>query len=311
MNRSIVRFIFCVAAAVLVATPVGAFRRARPIGNAYPAWSPDGRKIAFQSTRTGDNELFVMNIDGTDVTRLTDNSGYDVHASWTPDSRRIVFASNRSQGQSTAGRLHLYVMDANGQHPTRITNDAGEDSFPEVSRDGRRIVFINDRTGKREAYIVNIDGSNLTPLTTLLPRRRTEVGNPHWSPDGGRIVFDADLGGTYDIYSVRVDGSDLQQLTHSPAASGSVFWAAYSPAGTELVYERGDTDNWRMFAMKADGSASTQISPDGPGDDFHPSWSPDGSRLTFSSDRAQKGVFDIWIVNRDGSGLTRLTHGAQ
>lgn len=92
--------------------------------NRYPSWSPDGRKIAFVSERDGNSEIYMMNADGSDVTRLTDHSADDWGASWSPDGRKIAFVSDRD------GNDEIYMMNADGTNVTRLTNNPGVDKFP-------------------------------------------------------------------------------------------------------------------------------------------------------------------------------------
>jgi Tol biopolymer transport system component len=184
----------------LVAFTGVAGAQAKRISNAYPAWSPDGRRIAFQSNRTGDHEIFVMNADGSGVVQLTDSDGIDAHPSWSPDGSKIVFASARTGDMyASAGKMQIYVMDADGQHQARLTNNRVNDFAPEWSPDGQRIAFLSDRDGMPEVYVMRPDGTQQTNVTANLPKGR-ERGNPHWYPDGSHIAFDADTSGRYNIF---------------------------------------------------------------------------------------------------------------
>src|SRR5207302_1622395 len=96
-----------------------------------PEWSPDGARIAFSSTRDGNNEIYVMNADGSGVTRLTNESNIganNYHPSWSPDSSRLTFASDRDDAGSGDGQI--YVMNPDGSGQTRLTNSPGRDAAP-------------------------------------------------------------------------------------------------------------------------------------------------------------------------------------
>ena len=125
-----------------------------------PAWSPDGRRIAFQSNRDGDTEIYVMNADGSNTSRLTNNFFYsDSSPDWSPDGSRIAFHSTRDGG------FEIYAMDADGSNVVRLTNNSVDDANPSWSPDGRRIAFDSNRDGDSEIYAMDPDGSNVVRLT--------------------------------------------------------------------------------------------------------------------------------------------------
>jgi Tol biopolymer transport system component len=132
--------------------------------NVAPAWSPDGARIAFWSSRdncgSGNYDLYVMNADGTGQTRLTNAPTENGAPSWSPDGRRIAFNSNRD------GNMEIYVMRADGSGVVRLTNDAGADVNPSWSADGSQIVFDSDRAGNRDIYVMRADGSGVRRLTS-------------------------------------------------------------------------------------------------------------------------------------------------
>jgi len=299
--RIVVRFV-----GVLTLASSAGLAQGKRIANAYPAWSPDGRRIAFQSNRTGDHEIFVMNADGSGVMQLTDSDGIDAHPSWSPDGSKIVFASARtSEMYSSPGKMQIYVMDADGQHATRLTNNRVNDFAPEWSPDGQRIAFLSDRDGIPEVYVMRPDGTQQMNVTAHLPKG-TERGNPHWESDAVHIVFDADTSRRYNIFSVRFDGTDLRQLTHT---ANPVFGASVARTTSTLAYSEATGDgNWEIMVAAADGTNPVNVT-NAAGQDFWQAWSPDGQKLAFSSNRS--GQFDIYVVNRDGTGLLRLTNGAR
>ena len=115
-----------------------------------PAWSPDGRRIAFASGPYGDAEIYVMNVDGSDVTQLTHNSSEDVDPAWSPDGRRIAFTSNRDGGNE------IYVMNVDGSDVTQLTHNSYRDAEPAWSPDGRRIAFASGRYRDWEIYVIAV-----------------------------------------------------------------------------------------------------------------------------------------------------------
>ena len=111
-----------------------------------PAWSPDGRRIAFYSQRTPGGDVFVVNTDGSGLRNLTRNAAHDGLGSWSPDGKWIVFDSNRAGGDD------IYVMRADGSGVRRLTSDPGSDRDPAWSPDGNAIAFTSDRDGNDELY---------------------------------------------------------------------------------------------------------------------------------------------------------------
>ena len=233
----------------------------------YPSWSPDGRRIVFNSDRDGDHDIYVMNADGSDVVQLTHNSADDVDPEWSPDGRWITFHSDRD------GDFDIYVMGTDGSDVTQLTHNSAADHDPEWSPDSRQIVFISKRDGDFEIYVMNADGSAVTQLT----HDSAEDYRPKWSPDGRRIAFVRERDDDYDIYVMNADGSDVTQITYISAKNGHPAW---SPDGRRIVFvsERGDI--YDIYLMNADGSAVTQLTRNA-GSGFGMSWSRDGRWIAF------------------------------
>ena len=248
-------------------------------------------KIAFVSDRDGNDEIYVMNADGSGQTRLTNNLAQDNRPDWSPDGSKIAFASDRD------GITQIYVMNADGSGVTKLTTFPGTNWSPAWSPDGSRIAFTNIY-GTAQVYVINADGSDQTRLTNS-----TSWDNqPNWSPDGSKIVFVTDRNGNREIYVMNADGSEQTRLTSNLAFNIDPDW---SPDGSKIVFYSSRDGNREIYVMNADGSEQTRLTSNVVLDGW-PGWSPDGSKIVFVSDR--NGNQEIYVMNADGSGVTRLTN---
>ena len=265
-----------------------------PSPTASPQPSPTSGRIAFNSDRDGNYEIYAINADGSGVTRLTNNPARDVSPAWSPDGNRIAFVTNRD------GNLEIYVMNADGSGVTRLTNNSAVDDSPAWSPDGNRIAFYSTRDGVFEIYVMNADGSGVTRLTN----DSAIAGSPAWSPDGNLIAFDSARDGNQEIYVMNADGSGVTRLTNNPARDVSPAW---SPDGNRIAFHSNRDRNYEIYAINADGSGVTRLTNNSAFDGW-PAWSPDGNRIAFASN--SDGNYEIYVMNADGSGVTRLTNNS-
>jgi Tol biopolymer transport system component len=260
-----------------------------------PEWSPDGALIAFETTRDGNPEIYVMNADGSETTNLSSHPATEMHPSWTPDGRSIVFDSDRS------GDSEIYVMGRDGSDVRRLTHSPEADLVGRVSPDGRRIAFNTMRDGQWEVYVMNLDGSGATNVSKSAS---TDIVRS-WSRDG-RIQFDSDrapnLDGRRDAYSMAADGSDVRRLTIDPWDNR---FLRRGPPGTDSIAFTSDRSGTRgIYLMDASG-AGVRTLYDGPGQDSFPSWAPDGAHIVFQSD--ESGSSQLHVMRSDGSAMRLLT----
>ena len=234
----------------------------------FPVWSPDGTKIAFgRTTFVVKSQIYVMNADGTNPTRITVNSANDSQPSWSPDGTKIAFVSDRD------GNGEIYVMNADGSNQTRLTNNADFDFDPAWSPDGSKIAFTNTHDGL-EIYVMGANGSNPTRLTN----NTSADSQPSWSPDGTKIAFTTQRAGLPLVFVMNADGSNQVNITQSTTLdSADPEW---SPDGTTIAftsYNRvGQTNADEIFLMNADGSNIRRITTT-TFDEHDLSWQPSGS----------------------------------
>ena len=265
----------------LMLVPLEGKAAPRPIGplaararNA--SWSPDGRWIAFESSKESFRDLYRMDADGKNVRRLTDDREGNFEPEVSPDGRWIAFVSSRD------GDAELYVMPAAGGPARRLTAFHRDDWSPRWSPDGRRIAFLSNREGSDRIYVMNADGSRTERATggpDLPPDARPDSAeqemDPAWSPDGRLIAYTLRTrAGTSSIHVTDPVSGTWRGLSDG---KGKDWMPAWSPDGRDIAFasERGgDVD---LYRMRADGSRVTRLTS-ARGADWLPRWarqSPD------------------------------------
>ena len=248
--------------------------------------------IAFHSNRDGNNEIYVVNVDGTGINRLTTTSNQNVSPSLSPDGKRVLFVSNRGENDD------IYAINTDGFGVSRLTDNPARDSDPTFSPDGRRVAFVSDRDGNDEIYVMNADGSEEKRLTY----DSAKDSAPTWSPDGRRIAYQSDRNRYLNIYVIDADGTNAVRLTNTLSEDFAPNW---SPVGQRIAFVSNRDGDYEIYVMNADGSDVTPLTKNSVLDNV-PSWSPDGQRIVFVSFRG--GDINVYLMNADGSDETQLTH---
>jgi Tol biopolymer transport system component len=253
----------------------------------WAVWSPDGTRLAFNSTRADSDhtgvisDIFVMNADGTDVVKLTQSVNWSEGPAWSPTGDLIAFISVAGPDSVEQG---VYVVRPDGTGMRRVTTlptGTGRDYYhvsPRFSPDGRRLAYTAIRAGNdlpsgyrgevTALYVIGVDGSD--------PRRVTPwgitPGDADWSPDGRHLVFETiteHLGNGASVMTVDADGRNLHALTHDAGITG--------------------IGRWESLQFEAS---------------FDPVWSPDGTQILFSHDlKTADGVqTGLQLIAPDGTG---------
>ncbi|MDQ3952820.1 MAG: hypothetical protein M3279_07665 [Actinomycetota bacterium] len=287
---------------MVVSTVVGAARIDEAAAGKVPApgW------IAYASDADGDYEIFVMRPDGSQRRQLTHNDADDFEPSWSPDGRRLVFERERGGGYED---LHILDVASGKERPWIVTRgvDEGDAAW---SPDGKWIAFRGNDGG---------DGSDVVALRVDRKRGRivsaqsenSTNSDPAWSPDGRRLALVEAYDGA-GIYTASVccsGGYEKEEITYGYGWKVALDW---SPDGScilysEETYSEAEGRGADVYTVRADGGKPDLVLA-GWTYAVAGSWSPDGSRIVFEAD--EKGSYDVYVMDADGSNVRRVTKTA-
>ena len=253
----------------------------RPLAfDAHPAWSPDGSRIAFESTVEGKRTIWVMQADGQGLRRLTEVTGAAVETApaWSPRGDRIAYASDRD------GNSEIYVVGADGTGSRRLTDNPATDGVPSWSPDGARIAFVSDRDGLPGIWAMAADGS---APARLVPGAADPGSKPAWAPDGRTIAFASDRdGGNLEIFvaDTAAGAGTATKLIAGPGLDGEPAW---SPDGARLAFASDRDGSPQVYVANRDGSNVVKVTTKARS--YTPAWAPDGRQLAYIYDPAPGG----------------------
>jgi TolB protein len=297
--------------------------------------------IAFVSTRHAPapgesplhaSQIYLMDGDGSNVRRLTENGHMDNFPALSPDGRRIVFESNRlHKEREPVNTAHLFLMNADGSVQTPLVRGNSATWSP----DGKRIAFHASASGAgrlvsglpgaaaadSDIFILHVDDflkrgarpKNITNNPSAVD------DDPDWSPDGRRIAFtshaatdDHNNAVTTEVYVLGPEGKGRPlRLTDNAEEERAPSW---SPDGRRIVYccRKGDPEReggprtFEICVMNADGTGQRRLTNNTIGD-LTPTWSPDGSKIVFHRRVGGRGQFQLFMINANGTGERQLT----
>ena len=267
-----------------------------------PAWSPDGKQIAYgteevndPSSRLGESRLYVVGVSGGAPRKLVDGDG--VQPSWSPSGARIVYWSN------IGGQRDIYTIASTGGTPVPVTNDPAIDWSPVWSPDGRFIYFSSDRGTAMNLWRIAIDESNGKVLgvpETVTAGVQASAALPSFSKNGSRLAFRSRIGSInpvaipFDPASLRAGVPSLLDTRNNIRVPSSV-----SPDGKQIAFFSIGESQEDLFIGTPDGSIRRVT--DDAARDRAPMFTPDGRSLVFYSNRG--GTWQPWIIGTDGGGL--------
>ena len=246
-----------------------------PARNDYsPNWSADGTRVAFQSNRTGDDEIYVFHRSTGVTQRLTNVKTEDSYPYWNRMGTQLSF-----QRPDRKGKSDIWLMNADGSGQTNLTNSPGVDERWAVwSPVAREIVYTTDRDGDYEIHRRNLD----TNVDVKLTNNTIADFSADWSPDGTQFVFGREPGakletayGNSQVWVMNADGSGQRLLADRGITDKQVEW---SPDGREIAWVSSMSPNnsasWEVFEMNVDGTNLKQLTANSSGE-FQPTYRPD------------------------------------
>jgi WD40-like Beta Propeller Repeat/Putative metal-binding motif len=237
------------------------------VSNFEPAWSPDGRRIAFTSLRDGNAEIYVMNADGSDQRRLTTNASADIEPAWTADGLQIVFTTDRDRPNTR----DLYMIGADGRGERTITAFSGLQFGPAWAPNDSLVVYqdtVVDESSQATLYLSGFAPASVTDRRIVSTDPDLEHRQPDWAPDSSRIAFwDWSMFPTQRILTMSPQGGDYKPIASDARAP------AYAPDGSRMAFESRRSGNYEIWSMAADGRDPVRLTTD-IAEDADPAWQP-------------------------------------
>lgn len=248
--------------------------------------------LVARKSKTG-REIYVMDMDGTNLHPVTSNGSINLLPSWSRNGAAAIFTSYIRHNPN------LYVIPISGGTPKLLSGEKGLNTGGVMSPDGRKIALTLSRDGNSEIYVMNADGTGLVRLTN----EWAIDTSPAWSPDGKRIAFVSSRWGDPQIFVMDADGGHIRRITDRGNYNQTPDW---SPKGDLIVFTARDERNvFDIFTINPDTKEIKRLTQD-QGNNEEPSFSPDGSHIVFTSTR-DGGKQDVWVMSLDGSNQRRIT----
>jgi TolB protein len=248
-------------------------------------------KIALISDRDGNDELYMMDYDGYNPTRLTFNETIDYMPGWTADGKKIAYTSYRGDKAT----LWLYSIFEGTRN---IVFDEGTTFSPVFSPDGRKMAFCStEDEGNAEIYLANSNGANIKRLTF----NKAVDTAPTWSPNSRLIAFTSDRGGTPQIYVMDAEGSNVERVSFGGNYHDGPAW---SPTANMIAYVSRVNQVFDIYVLNRDTNKISKLTESNARNES-PTWSPDGRHIIYSSNIT--GSIQLWTIDYDGANRRRLT----
>ncbi|RJR28291.1 hypothetical protein C4564_05695 [Candidatus Microgenomates bacterium] len=251
---------------------------------------PEEKHLVFVSNRTGNYDIYKMDLDTKQTVNLTNSPGDDMNPQVSPDGKHIIYYSNKDGADN-----EIYKVNLDSLETQRLTNNISEDYDPTFSPDGSMIAFKSDRDdGLGDIFIMNTDGTKQINLT--ISKIETEEWDPVFTNDGQNIIYVSRLGNSHfndELYSMGLNGDHVKRLTNNSVAD---WFPNINPVNGSILYTSSDTPDTKddIFILDPEQNTSSKI-VSLPGDDNDQSWSANGERIAFINN--QDGDYDIYVYN--------------
>ena len=255
-------------------------------------------QIAFQGIFNGNDDIYLINVNGTDERRLTTHPSQDLEPSFSPDGKKIAFTTNRD------GKISIYKMNVDGSNQTSIASALQYAQQPAWSPDGTKIAFRYKDSNSSGIATINSEGGKFTRLV-IEPLGGRVPGAPSWSPDGSQLTFMTNRDGNWEIYKMNSDGTSQENITNNSSDDQEPEW---SPDGKKISFTSNRSGNFEIYSFNLNTKNLERLTND-PGSDLESAWSSDGSSLAFTSTRT--GTFQLFLMNADGTVVTSLKTSVQ
>ncbi|MFZ5518807.1 MAG: hypothetical protein ACOY90_19410 [Candidatus Zhuqueibacterota bacterium] len=274
--------------------------------NAFPSFSPDNKKIIFQSDRTGNWQLYLIDADGAQEIRLTTNAHQDEMPVYGSSDNIIAFTSTRDDTvhkDRLSKNRNIYLMDMNTGSVARAVENDADDWYPALIGKGEQIVFVSEVDDHRDVQfhekLSDIYFKDFASGTTLrLTQNEADDGSPAVAANDKWIAFTSNVSGVYQVYRMNTKGGLVEQLTYMNGNCGAPH---FSPDGKKIVFFSENGDGYNLYMMNNTGRNLEQLTSDS-SQDSYPSFSSDKRKVLFHSNRS--GKFQLYWIDL----MSPLTH---
>jgi Tol biopolymer transport system component/DNA-binding winged helix-turn-helix (wHTH) protein len=268
------------------------------LGDATPAFSPDGKSLAFVRDTLDVREIYVQPVSGGTPKQITFDHADIQGIAWTPESRELIFGSSRQ------GNENLWRISAQGGTPQRLPIAGATWAVrPAISRKGNRLAYTSI-TYSSAIFRASVTPDHKVgkPLERFISSTGLEEG-PQYSPDGKYVVFQSTRTGYHEIWRANADGSNPIQLTHFERnLTGTPRW---SPDSKQISFDSRPQGHSHVFVINAEGGQPRQVTQ-GDSENGVASWSVDGKWIYFASNRG--GDWQVWKMTPHGDNVTQITY---